>query len=77
MAGPHLVGVVALLWSAKPELVGKIDETEKLLRETATPATSSQTCGGVAGTELPNNTFGFGRVNAYKAVAKALGKNVD
>ena len=74
MAGPHVVGVVALLWSAKPELIGKIDETEEIIRSTASPAQSSQTCGGVPGTETPNNTYGYGRVNAYKAVAKVLGK---
>ncbi|RYZ65946.1 MAG: peptidase S8, partial [Proteobacteria bacterium] len=74
MAGPHVAGAVALLWSAKPELIGNIDETAKIIRETATPTTSTQVCGNVAGTAVPNNTFGFGRLNVAAAVAKALEK---
>ncbi len=37
MAGPHLAGVVALLWSANPALIGDIDGTEAILRQTARP----------------------------------------
>ena len=37
MAGPHVAGVVALMWSANPHLVGDIDRTEQILRDTATP----------------------------------------
>ena len=37
MAGPHIVGVVALMWSANPKLIGDIDRTEQILRETAQP----------------------------------------
>ena len=37
MAGPHVAGVVALLWSAKPELIGDIERTERILAETAQP----------------------------------------
>jgi len=68
MAGPHLAGLVALLWSAKPELVGNIDATEEAIKRTATPKTSTQTCGGVAGTARPNNTFGHGIANAYDVI---------
>ena len=66
MAGPHLVGVVALLWSAKPQLIGNIEATETALQSTSEAKTSSQTCGGVAGTARPNNTFGYGIVNAFE-----------
>ena len=73
MAGPHLVGVVALLWSANPALIGDIDRTEQILTETARPlsgsAASECSSGGV-----PNNTFGYGLVDAYAAVKMALGK---
>ena len=31
MAGPHVAGVVALVWAAQPELIGKIDETAELI----------------------------------------------
>ena len=37
MAGPHLAGVVALMWSANPTLIGDIDGTEAILRQTARP----------------------------------------
>lgn len=37
MAGPHVVGVVALLWSANPLLRGDIERTRKILEETAHP----------------------------------------
>ena len=70
MAGPHLVGVVALLWSAKPELIGNIEETEAALKATAEAKSSTQTCGGVAGTTIPNNTFGHGIVNAFEVIKR-------
>ncbi|MBK8047250.1 MAG: S8 family serine peptidase [Anaerolineales bacterium] len=45
MAGPHVAGVVALLWSANPDLIGDIDRTEALMIDTATPFTG--TLGGL------------------------------
>ena len=39
MAGPHVVGVVALMWSANPALIGDIERTEEILRTSATPFT--------------------------------------
>ncbi len=36
MAGPHVAGVVALLWSANPTLIGDIDRTEAILQASAT-----------------------------------------
>ena len=41
MAGPHLAGVVALMWSANPALIGDIDGTEAILRQTARPFSGS------------------------------------
>jgi subtilisin family serine protease len=41
MAGPHVVGVVALMWSANPALIGAIDQTEALLLEAAQPFTGT------------------------------------
>ena len=38
MAGPHVVGVVALLWSARPQLVRDIATTKTILQNTANPA---------------------------------------
>ena len=67
MAGPHVAGVVALMWSKNQNLVGNIDATTAILRNTAAPKTSSQICGGVLGSSIPNNTFGYGLVDAFKA----------
>jgi subtilisin family serine protease len=68
MAGPHVVGGVALLWSGKPELAGNIEATHELLRKTADTKITSESCGGVPGTSIPNNTFGWGIMNLYKAM---------
>jgi uncharacterized repeat protein (TIGR01451 family) len=70
MAGPHVVGVVALLWSARPQLVRDIAATKTILQNTANPGVvvSAQTCGGISSTQIPNNSFGYGRVDALAAV---------
>jgi subtilisin family serine protease len=73
MAGPHVVGVVALLWSAQPELIGDIDTTEQLLIETAQPYTGDTSIGCFTG-DNPSNAYGYGVVNVYAAVRKALEK---
>ena len=71
MAGPHVVGVVALLWSAAPELVGDVEGTTQLLLETATPIIATNTCTQVA---VPNNAAGFGLVDVYAAVGRVVGR---
>jgi subtilisin family serine protease len=71
MAGPHVAGVVALLWSARPQLVRNIATTKLILQNTANPAVTvspAQTCGGTTSTQIPNNSFGYGRVDALAAV---------
>ncbi|MEK7323941.1 MAG: S8 family serine peptidase, partial [Chloroflexota bacterium] len=72
MAGPHLAGVVALLWSAQPELIGDIDRTEQILIETAQPYTGVRS--GCFEGNVPNTAVGYGIVDAYAAVKMALGK---
>ena len=72
MAGPHVAGQVALIISAQKQLSGNVAGIFDLVRSTATPKTSTQTCGGVPGSQVPNNTFGFGHINAYDATKKAL-----
>lgn len=72
MAGPHVVGAVALMWAANPKLIGKIEETTEIIRKTATPKTTTESCGGVDGSMVPNNTYGYGFLNAYSAVQAAL-----
>lgn len=64
MAGPHVAGLVALLLSARPDLAGQVDEIETLIERAAVPLTSAQSCGGVDGGDIPNNTFGHGRIDA-------------
>jgi len=71
MAGPHVVGVVALLWSAHPELARNITATKNILLQTANPVVvlnPVQTCGGTSSSQIPNNSFGYGRVDALAAV---------
>ena len=71
MAGPHVVGVVALLWSARPELSRDITDTKTILQNTANPSvvvSPAQTCGGTPSSQIPNNSFGYGRVDALAAV---------
>ncbi|HEX6740139.1 MAG TPA: S8 family serine peptidase [Vicinamibacteria bacterium] len=71
MAGPHVVGVAGLVLSAHKSLRGQVDTVESILEGTAIPRTTTQTCGGVPGTQVPNNTHGFGRVDALRAVHAA------
>jgi subtilisin family serine protease len=72
MAGPHVAGAVALLWSADPSLIGDIDRTEQILIETAQPYTGSDT--GCFEGENPNAAYGYGLVDVYAAVKQALGR---
>lgn len=68
MAGPHVAGLAALLISAQPALSGQVDQLEALIEQTALPLTApSESCGGVPGTQVPNNTFGWGRIDAWNA----------
>ena len=44
LAGPHVAGLVALIWSANPELIGQIEETEEIIRQSAHPIMVNATC---------------------------------
>lgn len=68
MASPHVAGVAALLISANPALAGNPELLTQILRQSSTIKTSSQSCNGVLGTQSPNNTFGWGRLDALAAV---------
>jgi serine protease AprX len=71
MAAPHVAGVVALLWSARPALARNIAATKTVLQNTANPAvtvSTAQTCGGTTSSQIPNNSFGYGRIDALAAV---------
>jgi subtilisin family serine protease len=73
MAGPHVAGAVALLWSADPSLIGDIDRTEQILIETAQPYTGSTSLGCFEG-GVPNAAYGYGIVDVYEAVKEVLGR---
>lgn len=76
MAAPHVAGAVALLWSANPELIGDYAATYAILTSTALPITSDSRYMGSAHAAcrpdtVPNNIYGYGRLDALAAVAAA------
>jgi subtilisin family serine protease len=71
MAGPHVVGVVALMWSANPALIGNIDLTERMLNETTRPYEGAlPDCPGA--NAIPSTAAGYGAIDAYAAVQAAV-----
>lgn len=66
-AAPHVTGIVALMWSANPDLIGDIETTMKLLRETARPYTGRESGCGIL------FEAGAGVVDAYAVVQAAIG----
>ncbi len=71
MAGPHVAGAVALLWSAKPDLIGDINKTEEILNQSASQYSGTYP-GCVDSQQVPNNAVGYGVINAIEAVNFAL-----
>jgi subtilisin family serine protease len=72
MATPHVAGVVALMWSANPALIGDLTRTRDILRSTTQPAQPTylsrkarDRCG------RPANITGAGVVDAFAAVQAA------
>ncbi|MBN1137760.1 MAG: S8 family serine peptidase [Anaerolineae bacterium] len=74
MSSPHVAGTVALIWSAQPALRNQIGETEAILNAAAVPLGSTQ-CGDLPGS-VPNNVYGWGRLDALAAVNLALDDTV-
>ncbi|HEX9833986.1 MAG TPA: S8 family serine peptidase, partial [Mycobacterium sp.] len=72
MAGPHVAGLVALIVSANPALRGHVDTIEDIIESSAQPLTSDLGCGGDSDTQVPNNVFGYGAIDALAAVELAL-----
>jgi serine protease AprX len=68
MASPHVAGLVALLISAHPALRGQVAEIESTIELAAYGRTTTEGCGGDTPAEIPNNTYGWGRIDALAAV---------
>ncbi|MEV4350166.1 S8 family serine peptidase [Actinoplanes sp. NPDC049596] len=67
MAAPHVAGAVADLWSYDPTLIGQVDETRRLLGESATDVDDTE-CGGTA--EV-NNMYGEGKLDLVRLLELA------
>lgn len=70
MAGPHVAGQIALFWSYKPEFIGKIDETIELVRKSSIGQTIEEKCGDVEGSSIPNNSWGWGKINVMNLLSQ-------
>jgi len=72
MAGPHVAGAVALVWSARPDLKNDQTATESLLNGAAYRLPGIvEGCGGdyVNG---PNNSWGYGLVDVKEALTEDI-----
>ncbi len=72
MASPHVAGAVALLWSAFPALRHNVDLTESILEQSAAHLTTTEGCGGDTASQIPNNVYGYGRIDVNAAYDLAL-----
>ena len=71
MAGPHVAGAVALMLDANPELKGRVEEIQNILKETAVPVKDPRVCDGIVADQVPNFIAGHGRIDALAAVNTA------
>jgi subtilisin family serine protease len=67
MACPHAAGIVALLLQVEPGL--DPEHVRQILQATARSD-------DYTGTDLPNHVWGYGKIDAYEAVARALGVGI-
>jgi subtilisin family serine protease len=65
MATPHIAGAIAVLYSAKPQLIGDVDGTELALENSAIHINSSECSSNGS---YPNNLYGYGFVNVFRAI---------
>jgi subtilisin family serine protease len=85
MAGPHVAGAVALLWSVDPSLIGDVERTEAILAESAQQLTIDAicpdgepqegtvcACGDDTAESVPNQVYGWGQVDVWAAAQTLL-----
>lgn len=72
MAAPHVAGVAALMISANPAMAGRPKILKNVILQTSQTRTSTQSCNGVSGSQIPNNTYGWGRIDANAAVERII-----
>ncbi len=68
MAGPHVAGMVALLLSARPELIGQVEAVENIIEQSAVPKFDLLNCDPYRGDQRPNPIYGWGRVDVLAAL---------
>jgi subtilisin family serine protease len=71
MAGPHVVGAVALIINANPSLRGRVEIIEDILLQSAVNKFADMDCFDFLGQNTPNHVYGAGRINVLKAVELA------
>jgi subtilisin family serine protease len=75
MAAPHVAGLAALLLSALPTLSGNVSALEQSIARSAIPKKTGQGCGGDSADAVPNHVYGWGRVDAWAALQRIIGKD--
>ncbi len=73
MAAPHVAGALAVIWDACPALIGNFDASEQLLKDTALKIAYNSSCGNEGPGNIPNNAFGYGRIDVLAAINSCLG----
>jgi len=71
-SAPHAAGLLALVLSAAPSLSGDVDSLQTILQGTAASLTSSDACGGLPPDAVPNDSAGWGRIDAAAAFDAVL-----
>ncbi|KAJ0411545.1 hypothetical protein ATCC90586_001140 [Pythium insidiosum] len=68
MAAPHVTGAIALYLRARPG--STFDQIRQAFQSRTTiPGASGFTCGTTPDSMIPNNQFGFGRIDVFRALS--------
>lgn len=74
MAAPHVAGLAALLMAAQPTLIANVDGLELAIQDSAVQLFTAEGCGGDSTDSVPNNVYGWGRINALEAYENVISK---